>query len=147
MNVVIVGCSRRKFATTKPVAALDLYQGGCVPLIRPKIVRNPWLRSAVFILSAEHGLVRSDDLIHWYDRPLTLERAEMLRPLVMQSFVDRILHPLSPKEILVAVEALYFVMLADILTLDCQPVIHWIPSPVRNWDRAESTLDAWEWPK
>jgi len=144
MNALIIGCSRRKTDSRLPCHALDLYQGGCVPSVRSRISPIPHLRQRVFILSAEHGLLGSDDLILPYDRVLTLERAEELRPSVARAVRQRILIPFAPPELLVVLEPLYFVLLADLLFTD-HPVLHWITDPITGWPNAVSLLDAWGW--
>ncbi|MEV4091087.1 DUF6884 domain-containing protein [Streptosporangium saharense] len=80
MNLVIVGCSRRKKTTTVPCPALELYEGGCVPHLHRRVGHHPALRSRLRILSAEHGLVSANRLLLPYDRHLTPNRARELRP-------------------------------------------------------------------
>lgn len=50
-RLVIVTCSARKADTTAPVPALDLYRGGCIPVLRARIGGNPRLRARIRILS------------------------------------------------------------------------------------------------
>lgn len=146
MNVTIVGCSRRKSDSKTPLPALDLYQGGCVPMIRSRVNGYPNFRSRVFILSAEYGLLQADDRIESYDRVLSAQRAEELRASVGHSVSARILRPFRPHGILVVVEPTYFILLADLLKDASRPAIHWIPDPDSGWPQAAAILDRWGWP-
>ena len=144
MNLVIVGCSRRKLATDVPVPALELYEGGAVPRLRERVAAKPAWRNRVWVLSAEHGLVPADRPLLPYDRLLTLERAEELRPQVAEA-VRRALGELRSGEVLTIVEPLYLVCLADLLTAPNRPAIRWVPDPVGGWASAAAVLDRWGW--
>ena len=147
MNSIIVGCSKRKRASQEPLAALDLYEGGCVPWIRRRADMQAHLRECVFILSAQHGLLGANDPILPYDHPLSLNRAGELRSLVWQAVQERILMPLMPAHLLIIAEPLYFLLLADMLAYTNRPLLHWIPDLSTNLTEVESMLNEWGWPQ
>ena len=82
-NLLIIGCSQRKVSTPGLIPAIDLYDG---PTYRT--LRKFWpdghspLNLDVVIISAKYGLLRCLQLIENYDKRMTMERAEELRPKV-----------------------------------------------------------------
>ncbi len=143
-NVVVAGCTRRKAATTNPVPALDLYRGSCLPQLRRRVGEHPDRRRQVFILSAKHGLVSAEQLLLPYDLPLTYGRATELRPAVMQALMNRFEVSGPPAEILLILEPLYLVLLADLLAITNRPRLRWVPDG-HNWNEASAILDEWGW--
>jgi hypothetical protein len=144
-NFVIVGCSNRKILTTSLVPALDLYQGGYVPLIRTQVGRNPKLRERVFLLSAKYGLLGADDMVAYYDQPLTMDRAKELRPFVAQEAIRRFFTPRPPDEVLLIFEPMYLVMLADLLAHPSRPRFHWEPDIRGDFSYTFEVLCSWSW--
>lgn len=144
-RMVIVGCSARKAVTPGPLAALELYEGGCVPPLRARLGGQPQLRARVRILSAEHGLVTADTPLHTYDRPLDPGRAAELRPAVMAALHREMTIDGVPHEVLVVAEPLYLVLLADLLALPARPRVQWIPDHAHGWPQASAVLDQWGW--
>lgn len=144
-RMVIIGCSARKATAPGPLPALELYDGGCVPPLRTRLGDNSRLRARVRILSAEHGLVTADTLLHTYDRPLDPDRAVVLRPAVMSALRGDMAADGVPHEILIVVEPLYLVLLADLLALPARPRLYWIPDPAHGWPQASAVLDQWGW--
>jgi hypothetical protein len=141
MKLVIAGCSSRKQATSVPIPALDLYQGGCIPALRARVGADPELRQRVRILSARHGLVQADQLLAPYDQVLDLERALELRLAVTQTVLDGG----RPDEVLAVLEPLYMVCLAGLLALPGRPAIRWVADPTGAWSEAAAVLDEWRW--
>jgi cytoplasmic iron level regulating protein YaaA (DUF328/UPF0246 family) len=145
MNVVIVGCSRRKIKTTTPVEALKLYQGGYVPNLRRRLKDRSDLKHRSFILSAKYGLIGASDTICYYDLQLTSSRAEELRPIVCQQFSQLILDEFSPSDLLLVLEPLYLSLLSESFITGRRPTLHWVADPLRGSARASSILDSWGW--
>lgn len=144
-GMVIIGCTARKTSAPAPVPALELYNGGCVPLLRARLGGEPRLRARVRFLSAEHGLVTADTPLHPYDRPLNPDRAVELRPAVTAALTREMSTDGVPHEVLVVAEPLYLVLLADLLALPARPRLHWIPDPAHGWAQARAVLDEWGW--
>jgi hypothetical protein len=142
VNLVIVGCSRRKRHVTVPIPAIELYEGGCFPQLRRRIGHIPRLRSRVRILSAEHGLIDVDRPLLPYDRCLSEERALELRS-VTAAVLAREFKPYNRRpEALVVAEPLYQSIIRDHLR-DVR--LHLVDDP-RDWASASAVLDAWGWP-
>jgi hypothetical protein len=144
-RLVIVGCSAEKATTVGPLPALDLYDGGCVPQVRAWLGGQPRRRARVRFLSAEHGLVTADTLLHPYDRPLDADRAVQLRPQVADALHREMAADGIPDEVLVVAEPLYLVLLADLLALPARPRVHWISDHAHGWPQARAVLDDWGW--
>ncbi|MCT9934931.1 hypothetical protein N5079_32465 [Planotetraspora sp. A-T 1434] len=142
MNLVIVGCSRRKRDTAVPVPALDLYEGGCVPSLRRRVGQLPGLRRQVRILSAEHGLVDPDRPLLPYDRVLTHVRAVELRSLTAAVLAREFELSGTPAKALVIAEPLYQSVVRDHLL---GIPLHVLDDP-RDWASVSAVLDSWGWP-
>lgn len=143
-HLVIAGCSRRKLDTSHPVAALDLYQGGCIPWLRSRLASAPHLRARarIRILSAQYGLLNADRPVLPYDRPLDPQRAAEMLPLTTDALAREWAVDGAPREILVIAEPLYLVPLAAILATPA--IVHWVPDP-HDTGTAERVLRRWGW--
>jgi hypothetical protein len=144
-RLVIVGCSAEKTATSRPLAALELYDGGCVPPLRARLGHLPHLRSRVRFLSAQHGLITADIPLATYDRPLDPARANELRPRVWAQLRAELLETGMPANVLIIAEPLYLVLIADLLAAPERPRVHWIPDHAHGWPHAAAVLDRWKW--
>lgn len=144
LPLVIVGCSAEKTPAPRPLAALELYNGGCVPALRARLGHQPHLRARVRFLSAMHGLVTADTPLSSYDLPLDAARADALRPQVAERLHAELTARL-PSNVLVIAEPLYLVLLADLLALPERPRVHWVPDHAHGWPQAAAILDSWHW--
>jgi len=78
MRVLILACSARKRSATGLVPAIERYDGPSFQVLR-KFLRTSTEEIGVWVLSAEFGLIPSDEPIPWYDRRMTIPRARQLR--------------------------------------------------------------------
>jgi hypothetical protein len=147
LNIVILGCTRRKALSAGPLHAFELYQGGYFPEIRSRIKNDREYWSRIFVLSAKYGLLRGDDSVTTYDQPLTIDRAYQLRYSVAQDVERRMLAPYDPSEIVVLLDPLYIVLVADLLSAVSRPRLFWEPDPAVAWSKASAILDGWGWPR
>ncbi|MGH3807618.1 MAG: DUF6884 domain-containing protein [Pseudonocardiaceae bacterium] len=143
-HVVIVGCSARKLPTTTPVAALDLYQGWCVPQLRAYIHRRAGLREHILVLSGKHGLIHADTPLLPYDQQLTPQRVADLRPDVHQAWVQQT-RRMAVSELLLLLEPAYLGLIGPSLLSDPPTAAHWIPDPTQAWEHAIAVLERWGW--
>jgi hypothetical protein len=146
-GLIIINCSRRKFATSVPVPAWDLYQGACVPQLRAQFAGDPRRRARVRILSAEHGLLHPDDPINTYDRRLkTAAEAVRLHEQTVGPRLDtEFTATPTTRHVLIIVEPLYLLALQrlyDHLDRLAQVVI--IPNP-GAWQDGLTVLRHWGW--
>ncbi|MGY5079344.1 hypothetical protein ACWIGX_19990 [Streptomyces nigrescens] len=141
---VLASCTRGKKRTLSPVPALELYEEGIAPQLRERLGDHPDLRGRLYFLSGRHGLVSADAPLLPYDQMLTYERAQQLRPLVHRR-LRQLLAGLVRPQLLVVVEPLYMVLLADVLADDDRPIVRWIPDPF-GWRETAAVLDDWNWP-
>lgn len=144
-RLVIAGCSARKTPSDTALAAFELYAGGCVPRLRARLGWQPELRGRVRFLSAEHGFITADTPVHAYELPLDPVRAHELRRLVARQLHQEFTDIGVPAEVLIIVEPLYLVLIADLLALPERPRIHWVPDHTRTWADAATVLDRWGW--
>jgi hypothetical protein len=139
-GLVVIGCSRRKTPSLKPVPALDLYQGACFPQLRARL--TPELRDRVRILSAKHGLITVDQRLYPYDQRLTLRRACDLRRREAGTVAEALE---GVDEVLVVAERRYLrVVLRPIRTHPGTPRLRWVADAA--WDDVSAVLDSWSWP-
>ena len=81
-RLLILSCSVRKRAEPALLPATARYDGPAFRVLNRYLRARPPSPPAVFILSAEFGLIPGERCIPWYDRRLTPERAAELRPAV-----------------------------------------------------------------
>lgn len=92
MSVLLIqSCSESKQRQKAPLPARELYTGYFYKIIN-KSRREGCLRDDIVlrILSAEHGILRPDSLVNYYDRRMTPERATELNPSVVNPVVNTI---------------------------------------------------------
>lgn len=143
-RVIIVGCSARKLRTTTAVAALDLYQGWCVPRLRAHVDGHPSRREHVLVLSARYGLVLAETPLLPYDQPLAPPRAAHLRPQIHRAWVQQTQHTVVG-ELLLLLAPAYLELIAPSLLRRPPVVVHWIPDPTQAWEHAITVLNRWGW--
>lgn len=92
MPVLLVqSCSASKQQCSVPVPALELYDGYFYKIIN-KSRREGVFRDDIIlrILSAEHGLLRPESKIAYYDRRMTPDRASELRDSVLDNIAKTV---------------------------------------------------------
>lgn len=87
MRVLILACSARKKPDAGLLPAIERYNGPSFQVLR-KFLRSSTEQIRIWILSAEFGLISSDLAIPWYDRRMTLSRAQQLREPVIKCLKD-----------------------------------------------------------
>ncbi|MFD5089183.1 DUF6884 domain-containing protein [Amycolatopsis thailandensis] len=146
-GLIILNCSREKLVTSVPVAALDLYQGACVPRAREHFAADPARRARIRILSAAHGLLRPEDPITTYDHRLT-NRTEAVRlheQAVAEQLDAELAETPSMRHMLILVEPLYLLALQRLFDhLDRFDQIAIIPDPW-GWQDGLTYLRRWGW--
>ncbi|MEE1823893.1 hypothetical protein PUR61_17085 [Streptomyces sp. BE20] len=140
-GLVVVGCSKEKTVTSRPVPALDLYQGWCVPALRHRLAPASPERTRVLVLSAHYGLVTADAPLLTYEQPMTPARAQALREPVRQALAEHLAaHPADEALLLLAPDYL------DVLGPLPLDVVHTITDPITHLDAVHRVLDSWSWP-
>ncbi|GAB6878236.1 hypothetical protein JCM17823_05100 [Halorubrum gandharaense] len=83
-SLLVQSCSDTKNELSEPIPALELYDGYFFRIIK-KARREDALRSDldIRILSAKHGIVDVHEEIEYYDQRMTADRADELRPKVI----------------------------------------------------------------
>lgn len=141
-GLIIAGCSRRKKPTEKPIPALDLYEGGCIPGLRDRLGNDTRFRQRIRIISALYGLLHADSPVVHYDRRLTnLADADALRQHVAPHLNDQLA---AVTHVLALVEPLYLFALEPVVHRLDAIRLYWIAAP-RDWHRAAAVLDTWGW--
>lgn len=145
--LIILNCSREKLVTSVPIAALELYQGACVPNAREHFAADPARRARIRILSAAHGLLRPENAISTYDHRLT-NRAEAVRlhEVTVSAQLDaELAETPSLRRMLILVEPLYLLALQRVFDhLDRFDQIAIIPDPW-GWRDGLTHLQQWGW--
>lgn len=87
MSILLIqSCSKSKNNPGKAAPALDLYSGFFFKIIKKAMRENAFdERIDIWILSAEHGLIKSETEIERYDRRMDSERARKLAPDVLKT--------------------------------------------------------------
>ena len=84
-RLLILGCSQRKRPDPGLLPAIERYDGPPYRVLRRYLRQEPSAPPTVYILSAEFGLIPSDQPIPYYDRRMTVQRAQELQPAVMDA--------------------------------------------------------------
>jgi hypothetical protein len=84
-RLLILSCSQRKAPTQGRLRAIDRYDGPAFRVLRKYLREVADDSLAVLILSAQHGLIDSEREIKWYDRRLSDDSIDRLRPQVMRT--------------------------------------------------------------
>ena len=82
-SLLIISCSGAKDRTLGKLPAVMRYKGPFYPTLHKAMRENRFPKSLdILIISAEHGLLKSDAPIKYYDREMDDVRARELRPSV-----------------------------------------------------------------
>ncbi|NET60704.1 MAG: hypothetical protein F6K47_32570 [Symploca sp. SIO2E6] len=81
--MLIVSCSRRKHNAPGLIRAIERYNGSTFFVIRRFLRQKPAELLDIYILSAEFGLISSEQMIPNYDHRMTQAQAEQLQPKVI----------------------------------------------------------------
>lgn len=105
-RLLIMACSERKRLDSSPLPAIDRYDGPAFRVLR----RYRRLRQdnglAIYILSAEFGLIAAKEFIPAYDRRMTSKRADELGASVA-SAVQRAINRHEPSKIFICAGKTY----------------------------------------
>jgi hypothetical protein len=151
-SLAILGCSQRKKQTSRPVPAIDRYDGPVFRVFRKYAKEAPENLSHAYILSARFGLVSSDFLIPRYNRPLVSSDCAALRRQV-ENQLRRTLDAVQPGRLFVSVGQGYWSLLEESLTREvtsaklvvatggiggrASQLAHWLRSGDRKGDVTE----------
>jgi cytoplasmic iron level regulating protein YaaA (DUF328/UPF0246 family) len=129
-RLLVINCSNRKIKREGLVPAWERYQGGCFPLLKQlETVSAIPVNLDIFIISAKYGLLKTSDLIGWYNIQMTPERAESLRDFVQEA-IQAQLRSIPYSQSLIFLEPLYK------LCVESVP----FPSPIYLEDLTEENL-------
>src|SRR5437016_1765236 len=81
-RLLLLACSRRKRPDEGLIAAIERYDGPAFRVLRRYSRGTDDCGLAIYILSAEFGLIHAGKRIPAYDRRMTTERADALRPSI-----------------------------------------------------------------
>ncbi len=91
-RLLLLSCSQRKRLDPGLLPAIDRYDGPLFRVLRryrrdrARLEQRDRPQPDVYILSAEYGLISSEQPIAYYEQRMTAQRAEALRPLVLADF-------------------------------------------------------------
>jgi hypothetical protein len=119
-SLVILGCSQRKRRTSRPIAAIDRYDGPVFRVLRRHARIAPEISLDTYILSGKFGLIPGHFLIPWYNRRLAHTACLGLRARValqLKQTLDR----LQPERLFVCVGRQYWPLLEEPLSREVAP--------------------------
>ncbi len=120
-RLLILACSQRKNPARGKLPAIDRYDGPVFRVLRKYSREDAANLPTVLILSAKHGLIAADREIPDYDRRLSSESAERLRPQVLKT-ASQVLSACQWHRIAICAGKAYRVALAGIAELVPQGV-------------------------
>jgi hypothetical protein len=89
-RALLLSCSRRKDLSDRLVPALDRYDGPLFRVLRRYLSGQATDPPRTWVVSAEFGLIPGAELVPCYDHVMTADRAEDLRPGVVERFAREI---------------------------------------------------------
>ncbi|WP_132056682.1 DUF6884 domain-containing protein [Halorussus amylolyticus] len=90
-TLLVQGCSKSKKPTSEPVEAFELYSGYYYKIIKKAIRQGEFDEDIdICILSAEYGLLDTNDKVLSYDRKMSRERADELQSDVVPELETRV---------------------------------------------------------
>jgi hypothetical protein len=117
-----------------------------VPSVRRRLGASPPHRGRVWILSARYALIRSDQPIRPYHRPLTTRRATELS-LQVAAEIEREFHTSgTPEHILIVAPPRALSALVCLVGIPDPPRVRALSESDNDWTHAERVFDAWGWP-
>jgi hypothetical protein len=145
-RAVLVAAPADQHEVAYPTAALDLYRGPVVELLRARVAATPAWRRRTRLLSARHGLVHPDQLLTCYRRRLSVQAAQDMRgDLTRDMQRDWLAQGMWPREVLLIASPLWLLALADMLAWQEPPRIHWYTGSSEDLPAIAAVLDAWGW--
>ncbi|WP_159945436.1 MULTISPECIES: hypothetical protein [unclassified Nocardiopsis] len=141
-RLLILGCTRDKLATTRPVPAIELYTGDSVPQVRDRL--TPERLSRTLFFSGLHGLIPADTLLLPYDRRLRPSDTGVLSEASCSRLLAFACLRGVPEEVLVVAEADYQSLLEPVLTTWERTRITRIFDPCA-WADIARVLHSWSW--
>lgn len=114
-SLAILGCSQRKRQTSRPVPAIDRYDGPVFRVFRKHAKEAPENLTHACILSGRFGLVAGDSLIPRYNRQLSGSDGAALRRQV-ENQLKKTLDSVQPGRFFVSVGRYYWPLLEEALT-------------------------------
>src|SRR3954452_8533298 len=89
-RLLILKCSARKRDGAELLPAIDRYDGPLWQVLRSFLRAQPLFAADldVYVLSAGFGLIPAAQMIPWYDQTMAPERADELRPAVLNRLAE-----------------------------------------------------------
>ena len=119
-RLLVLACSQRKKQNPELLPAIERYNGPAYQITRKylnSVAAYPQQNNypSIFILSAQYGLITSDTAIPYYDRKMTISRAQELKSLT-ETRLRRITECNSFSEMLFCMGKTYQATLNDTLS-------------------------------
>ncbi len=114
-SLIILGCSRRKKRTSRPIPAIDRYDGPLFQVLRKHIRERPEVPPATYILSGRFGLIDAEFPTPRYSHRLTAADIPILQNSV-DSQIKKAVEKIQPARVFVSVGSQYWRLLDEPLS-------------------------------
>jgi hypothetical protein len=114
-SLVILSCSRRKKRTSRPIPAIDRYDGPLFQVLRKHIRERPEVPPATYILSGRFGLIDAGFPTPRYNHRLTAADISILQDSV-DSQIKEAVQKIQPASVFVSVGSQYWQLLDEPLS-------------------------------
>lgn len=111
-RLLVLACSRRKRPDAKLLPAIDRYDGPAFRVLRRFLISHDSQPVQAYVLSAEFGLIPTTRLIPNYDRRMTTERAQELRPFIIRDLCQ-VLQQTGTDELFIVAGSVYRRLIAE----------------------------------
>jgi hypothetical protein len=114
-SLIILGCSRRKKRTSRPIPAIDRYDGPLFQVLRKHIRERPEVPPATYVLSGRFGLIDAEFPTPRYSHRLTAADIPILQNSV-DSQIKKAVEKIQPARVFVSVGSQYWRLLDEPLS-------------------------------
>ncbi|HET9712767.1 MAG TPA: hypothetical protein VFP64_12815 [Pyrinomonadaceae bacterium] len=114
-SLVILSCSRRKKRTSRPIPAIDRYDGPLFQVLRKHIRERPEVPPATYVLSGRFGLIDAEFPTPRYSHRLTAADIPILQNSV-DSQIKKAVEKIQPASVFVSVGSQYWPLLDESLS-------------------------------
>lgn len=109
-DLLILSCSQSKRSSEEMLTGLDRYNGPAFRVLRKFLQQNPTTPLDIYIVSAQFGLISSQELIPEYDRKMTKARSQELNASLVEN-LEKIFHQDDYQRLLICVTQNYLPVL------------------------------------
>lgn len=120
-DLLILSCSQSKRSSQEKLTGLERYNGPTFRVLRKFLKQHPTTPLDIYIVSAQFGLISSQELIPHYDQKMTKTRSQELNSSLLEK-LEQIFHQNDYQRLLICVTQNYLPVLQGYEAILPQPM-------------------------